>query len=516
MSSEEGVAQPGSSKAAATSSFENFDRWARILEQDCSSSDDGSGAKQDAQDRMNANQRFLAELSNLSRLMGVDLFRECSHTQEGEDADGDGWEREASPEKRQPASQSRVDQIHPKPNSVPDARSLLIFLRRYSPDLYVDLSSLPAQQRSWLHLFSVDAIHSIEKQGETQSQRPQDRKSRVVEEFRVQREHHTLGVANNFVKHCLFRHFRGCRLGMDLGCNRGQDVFKWRGLHPKQGVVFVDLLPLCLWITESRWKDAAYDFPATFLQADFCSPPKTLHGKAVYLHQLDTQRVKGEIRRPVLHSQLRLAPHLFDCISSQFAPVLAGGSIEQLSNYFRFCAWHLAPGGRLVISLTDGDYLQHCFRQAYHQAKRTESVVTEVTVDMGYAQVSTGISDPNTLRPLPTVYFLGSSPNFATGHPYRFRLSSQLDIQEHLVHPTELINQAEKAGLRIKSTHSFADIFYQEIAKPQNSNIMERMKLDTQHLPDKMHQNLKLYRSYIFTSRHLPGNESHPALTKSN
>jgi hypothetical protein len=408
------------------------------------------------------------------------------------------------PEQSPPAADAlatqavRVPAVRPQPPQVPDARALLLFLRRYSPDIGLDLSLLDEKRREWLHLFSVDAIHSMDRHQKKKQEKPADRRSKVIAETRSQRDYHLLGVANNFVKHCLFRHFKGCRYGLDLGCNRGQDVFKWRGLHPSGGVVFLDLLPLCLWITESRWKDAAYDFPASFVQADFCASPDTLANRAIYLHALDRQRAKGEMRRPALHSQLRLAPGTFDCISSQFAPIMACASLDQLRGFFAFCAWHLSTKGKLVISLTDGDYLQHCFRQAYHRQRRLAQPTDVLEVDVGYAVVRTRLVDDEG-EPLSTVHFLGSNPTFANGHRYEFTLPSDLTIEEYLVQPTEVIDQAEKAGLQVLNSSSFSELFFEEVHQPHNANILQRMKLDPQDLPANIHANLKLYRSFVFT-----------------
>jgi len=58
---------------------------------------------------------------------------------------------------------------------------------------------------------------------------------------------------------------------LDLGCGRGQDVYKLEYINPAR-VLFVDLSDQCLRLAERRWRKNISPYHASFVQADFTVP----------------------------------------------------------------------------------------------------------------------------------------------------------------------------------------------------------------------------------------------------
>lgn len=85
---------------------------------------------------------------------------------------------------------------------------------------------------------------------------------------------------------------------LDLGCGRGQDVYKVEHIQPSK-VLFIDLADQCLRLAERRWRRNESPYQASFVQADFTVPDFLDRANIMYYKHVYTGScgVTGDVTR---------------------------------------------------------------------------------------------------------------------------------------------------------------------------------------------------------------------------
>jgi mRNA (guanine-N7-)-methyltransferase len=347
------------------------------------------------------------------------------------------------------------------PIAKPSVEDLQYFLRQYCPSGGCDISRCHPQ---------VQIVHDISnKTVELVSSRT---KNDV--------DTHAVRSANNFLKSILFsRCIPRDKILLDLGCGRGQDMYKLQYAKPDT-VLFVDISERSLYEAERRWRKNKYPFPATFVQEDFCSP-KFLQDRDVIVYQENQTRRKGEQRTPTKGRILctRGAHEMVDVVSCQFAAHYAFHSPEAAKQFVDNVCKVLKPGGVFIGTAPQGEIV----------SKILDGTQGEQKYDRGKYALW-----------LDEEYKTTASDGSIQGSyiPYWFYMKNTIQTKQWTMCFSELLDLFEKRGMKMIYMNNMARAYETEIINPKNAGVAQRTGTKLQDLDDDDWANIKMYCMFAF------------------
>lgn len=310
--------------------------------------------------------------------------------------------------------------------------------------------------------------------------------ARVQESKRMRSGASNMGPrsALNFVKAVLFSRLvaRG-DVGLDLGCGRGHDVYKWDHVRPSW-VVFADLSEGALAEAERRWRRARATFPATFCALDFTQDEAV---RSLAENSLPSLRL---VRVPMTQTDVRTdrdREATFSVVSChnalQYAPASPGGLARALA----LVASALRRGGIFFGMVPDADRVRDALAGQF---------------DLGGFRVS----------PAPGATAAGGA--MVTGMPYTFEADDGMRCEQYLLDFDDLVEEASRHGMALQYDENCATWYDSEARSPANAVLAQHFKAPA--LPgEDARRALSLYRLFVFRVANVrpPKSKSH---SKSN
>ena len=283
--------------------------------------------------------------------------------------------------------------------------------------------------------------------------------------------------ALNFVKAVLFSRLvaRG-DAGLDLGCGRGHDVYKWDHVRPSW-VAFADLSESSLVEAERRWRRARASFPATFCALDFTQGHHGLEGPLPSLRLVRVPMAQTEI---CADGEREAAFSVVSCQNAlQYAPASPGG----LRNALALVASALRRRGGIFFGVVpDADRI----RGALAAPTTTVGAPGWRQCDFGSFRVSVQDRDHAAV---------GGS--LETGTPYTFESEDGMRCEQYLVDFGDLVEEAARQGMALQYDENCATWFASEARSPINAVLAQHFKAAAS-LGEETHRALSLYRLFVF------------------
>jgi len=308
---------------------------------------------------------------------------------------------------------------------------------------------------------------------------------------------------------------------MDLGCGRGQDVYKFGRIRPSS-VMFVDLADQCLRMAERRWRRNATTYHASFIQADFtvphfldranimfykhvlaqqpqyhtptatqhrrdgaptvsCTPGRSSHHQhhRQQLQQQDSVGITAAAQLTVPGSGAAGHADMFDIVSCQFAAQYAADSVDTLNVFVDNVSRYLAPGGIFLGIIPDGERITHLL-------SKTGGIWNGAHCTIALQ------------RPEDAVHLVGTASPPRTGLCYKFSMDDTIRCYEYTIRFEDFVEAAKRSGMRLVHSDNAAQYARREMADPINRDVLSRMGLARNLLSREEWETVGMYRVFAF------------------
>lgn len=335
--------------------------------------------------------------------------------------------------------------------------------------------------------------------------------------------------ANNFVKSIMFSKYipRGRKI-LDLGCNRGQDIYKLKYSKPEY-VLFVDISEKCLFEAEKRWKRDKFPFPATFVQANFCDP-QFFHSLNLIIHRENPSRRKGEPRFPVIANVISTGKgaELVDVVSCQFAAHYAFFSRESAQQFIKNVANILIPGGIFIGTAPQGEKIVEKLNENHLNYNRGKFSIWLDNLPPTILEVGQESTSESTSSPPPAAVEKNKSSDTisidlikggwsttnhsalespctilpaVSGIPYCFSMKNTIECKQHVMIFDDLFEICKGEGLELIHFSNLKSEFRNQVLNPKNASLMLRMGIQSDELDEIDSENISMYCTFAFVKK---------------
>jgi SAM-dependent methyltransferase len=266
---------------------------------------------------------------------------------------------------------------------------------------------------------------------------------------------------------------------MNLGCSRGQDMYKDKYCKPS-AVIYVDVSERCLFETERRWKKNKYPFPATFVQADFCSPD-FLKNRDLVIYQENGDRKRGEQRTPTVGTIVSTgnASDMVDAISCQFACHYAFYSEDSARQFIDNIYQTLKPGGMFIGTAPQGEQIIKVLNKVKDGSKYDSGKYAIWLDEETCSQYKE--------KEIKSSYV-----------PYWFYMKNTIQSKQWTMYVKDLITMCEDKGMKMIYMNNLKCEYEKEIVNMRNQGVIERMGIKDTTLDDTDMKNIGMYFMFVF------------------